>query len=228
MASKLIAKKGPAAGVSYSLEQQEIFIGRDLSNDIVINDPEISRRHSRLYKQGNDYVIEDLGSTNGTSVNQQRLASPCHLKNNDAVSMSQNISFVFETDEPMVSEQATVAVSSLNLDEGATLVADETNNPLAGEFISPTPAIPDEFAQSPVFTDTQDQQSFNAPQSATPSGGKRSQKPAKKRNFPVWILIAIIAIILLCVIAGALALWYIDSNFLWCDVMPFLPGCQLN
>ncbi len=51
MASKFIAKKGPAAGVSYSLEQQEIFIGRDLSNDIVINDPEISRRHSRLYKQ---------------------------------------------------------------------------------------------------------------------------------------------------------------------------------
>ncbi|MCD4752407.1 MAG: FHA domain-containing protein [Anaerolineaceae bacterium] len=236
MASKLIAKKGPASGVSYALEQQEIFIGRDLSNDIVINDPEISRRHARLYKQGNAYVLEDLGSTNGTSVNSKRLTGPCKLNHGEVVEMGPNISFTYESDEPINSEQATVAVASLDFDEGATLVADQEIIPLGNEYIPPAPNIPSEFAQVPEDKIPQDN-GFNSPafpsESQSPSSPQTPEKSGKnksgkKRKFPIWILIAIIALLLLCVVVGGLALWYIDVNFLWCDILPFLPGCLLN
>lgn len=230
MASKLIAKEGPASGVSYTLEQQEIFIGRDLSNDIVINDPEISRRHARLYKQGNAYVLEDLGSTNGTSVNGERLTGPCKINNGEAVGMGQNISFTYESDEPINSEQATVAVASLDFDEGATLVADQEIISLENDYIAPSPNIPSEFAQVP------EENNFNSPSfPENPQPPSAPQKPekssknqsGKKKKFPIWILIAIVAILFLCVVVGGIALWYIDANYLWCEILPFLPGCVL-
>lgn len=62
-----------------------MFIGRDLTNDIVINDAEISRRHARLISQAGGYVLEDLGSTNGTFINGQRLASPYILRPGETV-----------------------------------------------------------------------------------------------------------------------------------------------
>ena len=237
MSSKLIAKEGPASGVSYTLERQEIFVGRDLSNDIVINDPEISRRHARLYKQGNAYILEDLGSTNGTTVNNKRLTSPYRLNHGEEVGMGQNISFTYESDEPVNSDQATVAVASLDFDEGATLVADPGNSPVGGDYFPPSPNIPSEFAQVPEEKAPQDD-SFKSPgfpstPAQSPSHPQTVDKPSKKksgkkRKFPIWILIAIIALLLLCVVVGGLALWYIDVNFLWCDILPFLPGCLLN
>ena len=45
---QIVIRSGPTPGKTYPLVKSEIFIGRDLSNDIVINDPEISRRHARL------------------------------------------------------------------------------------------------------------------------------------------------------------------------------------
>ena len=41
-------------------------IGRSQENDIVISDPNVSRRHARLSRADNGFVVEDLGSTNGT------------------------------------------------------------------------------------------------------------------------------------------------------------------
>jgi len=41
-------------------------VGRSQENDIVINDPNVSRRHARISRSDNGFVVEDLGSTNGT------------------------------------------------------------------------------------------------------------------------------------------------------------------
>jgi hypothetical protein len=41
-------------------------VGRSQENDIVINDPNVSRRHARIFRADNGFVVEDLGSTNGT------------------------------------------------------------------------------------------------------------------------------------------------------------------
>ena len=74
----------------------------------MINDAEISRRHARLTFQGGKYVLEDLGSTNGTFVNGQRLAGPRVLKAGEVVSFGEQIVMVFE---------------ATNFDAGATVVS---------------------------------------------------------------------------------------------------------
>ena len=68
---QLIMRSGPTPGASFILEGEQLTVGRDATNEIVINDSEISRRHARLTFQGGKYVLEDLGSTNGTFVNGQ-------------------------------------------------------------------------------------------------------------------------------------------------------------
>jgi hypothetical protein len=93
---QLSIRSGPNPGKSYTLDRNELFIGRDTTNDIVISDPEVSRRHARLFLQGANYVIEDLGSTNGTSVGGQRLAGPYVLRSGDAITLGEHVGLVFE------------------------------------------------------------------------------------------------------------------------------------
>jgi hypothetical protein len=105
---QLIMRSGPTPGAAFTLEGDQITIGRDSTNEIVINDAEVSRRHARLTFQGGKYVLEDLGSTNGTFVNGQRLAGPRVLKPGEVVSFGEQIVLVFEV---------------INIDAGATMVS---------------------------------------------------------------------------------------------------------
>ena len=93
---RLVLNSGPTAGKEYPLEKPELFIGRDLGNDVVINDSEVSRRHARLYLQGNTYIIEDLGSTNGTSVNGQKLTGPYMLRAGERITFGERINLSVE------------------------------------------------------------------------------------------------------------------------------------
>ena len=70
---QLVMQKGPNPGKIFELVQEELTIGRDITNRIVINDPEVSRKHARLVLQSGSYVIEDLGSTNGTFLDDKRI-----------------------------------------------------------------------------------------------------------------------------------------------------------
>ena len=105
---QLIMRSGPTPGAAFTLEGDQLTIGRDSTNEIVINDAEVSRRHARLTFQGGKYVLEDLGSTNGTFVNGQRLAGPRVLKAGEVVSFGEQIVLVFE---------------ATNIDVGATMVS---------------------------------------------------------------------------------------------------------
>jgi len=105
---QLTMRSGPNPGTVYALDSDQISIGRDSSNEIPVNDAEVSRRHSRLTFQGGKYVLEDMGSTNGTFVNGQRLTGPRVLKSGEVISLGEQIVFVYE------------AVDS---DPGATMVS---------------------------------------------------------------------------------------------------------
>ncbi len=107
MAYRLILQTGLSAGTEYILEKAELFLGRDLSNDIVINDPEVSRRHARLVLTGNTYAIEDLGSTNGTFLRGQRLTAPVLLTPGEVITFGENM--LLKYDFAVVDPDATVA-----------------------------------------------------------------------------------------------------------------------
>ncbi|MBK7453615.1 MAG: FHA domain-containing protein [Anaerolineales bacterium] len=103
---QFVMRSGPTPGIIFPLEGDQIHIGRDASNGVAINDAEISRKHSRLSFQGGKYVLEDLGSTNGTFVNGQRLAGPVVLKPGDVVSLGEHIVLMYD---------------AINMDPGATV-----------------------------------------------------------------------------------------------------------
>ena len=78
------------------MKGDEVFIGRDVGNDIVINDAEMSRRHARLAVQAGGYILEDLGSTNGTAVNGERLTSRHVMREGEIISLGEHVALVFE------------------------------------------------------------------------------------------------------------------------------------
>jgi hypothetical protein len=87
----LTIQRGPNAGSAYPLRGVTISIGRNPDNQIVIEDPMVSRYHARLTWQGNTFVLEDLGSANGTWVNDARITSPVLLRPGDSIGLGQNV-----------------------------------------------------------------------------------------------------------------------------------------
>lgn len=124
MAFQFVMRSGPTPGAVYPLEGDQLTIGRDSTNGVAINDPEVSRRHSRLTFQGGKYVLEDLGSTNGTFVNGQRLSGPHVLKAGDVVALGEQIVLMYD---------------AANIDPGAT-IASPRNAVRVPQAAAPMPA----------------------------------------------------------------------------------------
>jgi len=61
-------------------ERKSIVIGRGLNCDVIIKDVKASRRHWQLTRTESSFLLEDLGSKNGTYVDGERVSAPVHLK----------------------------------------------------------------------------------------------------------------------------------------------------
>jgi len=94
---QLVMHSGPTPGKTFPLDGDVLTIGREASNQIAINDAEISRKHSQLVLQGGKYVLTDLGSTNGTFVNGQRVTGQHVLQPGEVISLGEQISLLFES-----------------------------------------------------------------------------------------------------------------------------------
>ena len=128
---QFVMRSGPTPGVTFPLDGDQLIIGRDSSNGVAINDAEISRKHSRLSFQGGKYVLEDLGSTNGTFVNGQRLAGPAVLKPGDVVSLGEQIVLMYDV---------------INMDSGATVAVSRKSV----QASSPIQQAPPLYSSAPV------------------------------------------------------------------------------
>jgi hypothetical protein len=69
-----LAVQTPTKTWEVELKRDELTIGRDLDNDVVIDFPAVSRRHAVLHRDGDRFMIRDLQSGNGTYVRSQRIA----------------------------------------------------------------------------------------------------------------------------------------------------------
>jgi predicted component of type VI protein secretion system len=108
----LTVRKGPQAGTVYPLRGTSFTIGRQPDNYVVIDDPMVSRHHARFSLQGDSYVLEDLGSANGTWVNNIRLASPVVLRPGDVIGLGQEVILAFG-DHPGYGPDVTAQASAL-------------------------------------------------------------------------------------------------------------------
>ncbi len=97
-APRLVIDRAPGhdPGMIYDLDG-DIVLGRGERAEIRLEDPFASSRHARVYEQGNIVVIEDLGSTNGTYLNEELLQTPRPLHPGDRVRIGDS-EFTFEVD----------------------------------------------------------------------------------------------------------------------------------
>jgi pSer/pThr/pTyr-binding forkhead associated (FHA) protein len=73
---KLVVVDGALAGTTITLAADPITIGRADDSTIVLSDDFVSTRHARLVPADGKWLVEDLGSTNGTYLDRQRITSP--------------------------------------------------------------------------------------------------------------------------------------------------------
>ncbi len=90
----LIERTPQGPGHVYQINREVIHIGRHTSNDIVINDRRVSRYHAEIRYERGQFVIYDLGSLNGVSINGS-MTRQATLRNGDVLAFG-NFSFVFE------------------------------------------------------------------------------------------------------------------------------------
>ena len=81
----LVVQQGINPGATYPLRAAINTIGRNEGLEITLRDALSSRRHARITRTGNDFVVEDLLSANGTFVNGQKLAAPRSLQDGDRI-----------------------------------------------------------------------------------------------------------------------------------------------
>ncbi len=107
---RLTVRQGPIPGKVIELAKEVLVIGRDVNNDVVVNDAEVSRTHARLTLQADGYLVEDLASTNGTFINGQRLTTPRLLRSGDMLGMGETV--VMEFGAIKTSADATVVAAN--------------------------------------------------------------------------------------------------------------------
>lgn len=98
---QLVMHSGPTPGKIFPMEGDVLTIGREAGNAIVINDAEVSRKHTQFVFQGGKYIVTDLGSTNGTFVNGQRLTGQHILQPGEVISLGEQINLLFESVVPV-------------------------------------------------------------------------------------------------------------------------------
>ena len=91
----LTVRQGPQPGTVIPLQGSSISIGRQMGNQVLIDDPQISRRHARFSWQVSGYVLEDLGSANGSWVNDRRVTQPTLLRSGDVICFGEPVVLEF-------------------------------------------------------------------------------------------------------------------------------------
>ncbi|MFN8529165.1 MAG: FHA domain-containing protein [Anaerolineae bacterium] len=168
---RLVVRRGPQPNQTYELNKDIITLGRDITNDIVINDPEVSRHHMRMTRGPGGYTIEDLGSTNGTFVNGQRVTGARPLRNGDMIGLGETVTLGYELVSAATAPPPGAGVTAPNVPQtGFSAV------PSAPAASQPMGAAPEQPAAQPYGTYSS---GYNSAPAAYGSQAPANQQPGQ-------------------------------------------------
>ena len=125
--------EGDGAGRQVALTDP-IEIGRDASSALALEDEQMSRRHARVSAQGDVAIVEDLGSTNGTYVNEQPIEGPRALRAGDRIRVGLTVLELRTAQEVQRQPSAVQPVPQVTRLSGQVL------EPVPEQELEPTPA----------------------------------------------------------------------------------------
>ena len=243
---RLVVRRGPQPHQSYEITQDVTTLGRDITNDIVINDRETSRHHLRLLCSDDSVAVEDLGSTNGTFANGKRVSGVTPLQNGDMIGLGETVILGFEihrasqpapppaSDELTAQESVTPLPSApAELPPAESAYAPAPVQP-PQEYGYQTPAPTDPYAPPPG--DSQPQPNYpvygEQPTPAQQQAGYGIPAPPQYAGYDYdpyavreedgrssrWLILGcFVFAVLACICFSIVGLVLIDTLNLWCD-----------
>jgi hypothetical protein len=91
----LIIKTGTAIEQKWTIEKNVVIIGRGEDCDVILRERPISRHHAEIRREGNRYLLRDLGSKNGTYLNGQEIDGPVSLQDEDEIQIALRVKLFF-------------------------------------------------------------------------------------------------------------------------------------
>ena len=129
--AKLVLSCGDAVVSQCVVDKERLTVGREKSNAIVVDDPAVSRAQAVIVAVGNDHIIEDLESANGTIVNGKRVARRI-LQHGDVIALGRfNLRYVNTRTSAGVDLERTMLIAGLVRGDDETGVATDVQVPPA-------------------------------------------------------------------------------------------------
>jgi pSer/pThr/pTyr-binding forkhead associated (FHA) protein len=197
---QLVMHSGPTPGKVFPMEGDVLTIGREAGNAIVINDAEVSRKHTQFVFQGGKYIVTDLGSTNGTFVNGQRLTGQHILQPGEVISLGEQINLLFESVVPVDPNATMMSAGRQSAAPRAVAPA-----PRPQPVVQPIPQPVNYAGQVPVGP---------APMYAPP-------QPQGGTSRTTLIVVGIVLVVCICVVS--VGLFFAPQSF-WCMFPVWGPG----
>ncbi len=217
---RLVVRRGPQPSQVYELAKDICTLGRDATNEVPINDAEVSRHHCRFTRVSGGYTIEDLGSTNGTFVNSQRLTAPRPLSSGDVIGLGETVTLVYEAAAMAPGPMGPGSARQPTFVAGAE--APPGGPPPPGDYYDYGGA---QQQQPPDY----------GPPGAAPPPGVYADYPEEysEAGMGRWIVLGCGVFMVLCIITTVIAIILIDQSCAW-DNIPILSdivdalGYQVN
>jgi hypothetical protein len=240
---RLVVRRGPQPNHAFEVSKDVTTLGRDISNDIVLNDRETSRHHLRLLRSGDTLTIEDLGSTNGTFVNGKRVSGMTPLQNGDMIGLGETVTLALES----VSEASSAPPPAMEAPAPSPAPPVEPAMPTPEPSFPPPPAPADPYAPAGEQFPPQQQPAYPAyPEQAAAPAQQPGYYPQQQASYQMpppapqgypgydydpyavreessgtspWLILGcFVFFILVFVCFAGIALTIIDLLNLWCDL----------
>jgi len=129
---------GSQAGTTFPLSEKLVIIGREPDVDIPLDDEESSRRHAQVSWEVGQFILADLGSTNGTFVNGSQITAPHMLRPDDQIMVGKTTLVFQVTEAPVAPAAEEVSIAPAAEEVSIAPVAEEAPVAPAAEEIAPT------------------------------------------------------------------------------------------